>query len=202
MQNAMRPIGLAIGVLALALGVGAQAQAGLNLVLNPGFETDSFTDWSLSGNVSFASITTTAHSGSFAARFGAIGSPTDLSQTQTLPTVAGDQYTISFWLKNEGGSPNLFSAKFGNDTLVTLTNQSPFPYTEFTYSSTAASSSTPLEFQFQQNPSFWDFDDVSVTDLSAGPVPVPEPRTLFSAGIGGLLGLGLVWHRRRPKADA
>ena len=59
------------------LALGAGGNAGAVTLVNPGFETDNFTDWTLTGNSGFISIITNpVHSGNFAASFGAIGSLT------------------------------------------------------------------------------------------------------------------------------
>jgi hypothetical protein len=190
-------LGLAVAVLGLVAGAEGHAKADLNLVLDGGFDTGDFTDWTLTGNPGFISITSSSHSGSFAASFGAIGTPTFLTQSQNLTTIAGHQYSISFWLQNGGGPTNLFSASFGGDTLVSLSDQSPFSYTQFTFTDTATSSSTALQFAFQQNPSFWHFDDVSVTDITASiTAAAPEPSSFAYAATGILMFAGYAWRKR------
>src|SRR5947207_636214 len=78
-------------VAVLALGVGA-ARADF---VNPGFETGTFSGWTLTGNTGFSGITNdpaVVHSGNFAAVFGAVGSLTFLSQT--VSDTAGLTYTV------------------------------------------------------------------------------------------------------------
>jgi hypothetical protein len=132
-------------------------------VTNPGFETSDFTGWTLSGNVAppQAIITTASHSGSYAADFGSVG--TDGVLSQNLTTVAGQTYTFDFWLANLGGGPNDFTAKIGGVTEMHLVNQPVQGYMEYVFNFTATSSTTPIEFDFMQNPSEWHLDDVSVT---------------------------------------
>ncbi len=191
MQMITRRIRLAVAMLGLVAGISGQARAGVNLVLNGGFETGDFSDWTLGGNGGFISITQDAHTGNFAASFGAVGSPTLLSQSQDLATTAGRDYEISFWLKNQGGPTNAFTASFGGTSLISLVNQQASPYTEYRFIATATSNLTSLQFGFRQDPSFWHFDDVVVTEV------VPEPATVVSASIAGLIGLGYA-RRRRP----
>jgi PEP-CTERM motif len=42
--------------------------------------------------------------------------------------------------------------------------------------------------------------DVTYTFTPAGPVAVPEPSTLVSAAVAGVMGLGVAWRRRRRAA--
>jgi hypothetical protein len=190
-----------VSALALVLAGAGQARAD-NLIVNGGFETGDFTGWNLSGNSGFISITNNpsqVHGGQFAARFGAVGSPTTLSQSQNVTTVVGHTYTLDFWLQNEFGPVNLFDAKFGGATVVQLINADPFPYAEFTVTGlVATSTTTSISFDFQQNPSFWDFDDVSLVDTT---VVTPEPAslTMLAIGLVGTVGYTL---RRRKQAPA
>ena len=171
---------------ALVLASGA---ARADLVVNGGFETGDFTGWTLTGNSGFISITSDAHSGNSAASFGAVGSPTFLSQI--LPTTAGSNYSISFWLANLGGPANEFNVEWNGATLSLQTDLQPFPYTQGTFNVVGTGSDT-LTFSFQQNPSFFHFDDVSVNVAGA----VPEPASLTLLG-GALLGFGVLRRRRR-----
>jgi Carbohydrate binding domain/PEP-CTERM motif len=188
----------------LSLVLTAPASAGGNLVVNGDFETGDFTGWTLTGNLGdlyVGNSPNAPHSGSFAAELGEVGSPGFMAQD--LATTPGGTYTLSFWLIGtaSAGPPNLFSASFGGTTLLDLVNyQSPTTYTEFVYSGlVASSSSTTLQFGFQQNPSYAALDDVSV--VQTGTTAIPEPSSLGLAAIAVVSGIGY-WGRRRRLATA
>jgi len=174
-----------------AIGLSAPAQAA-ELVTNGGFETGNFAGWTQGGNLGFQSVTGgAAHSGSFGAHLGPVGSPGTLSQL--LNTVAGQTYTISFWLANEGNPPDSFTASFdGNPLLFSLSDSAPFGYQQFSFIATGTAP-TLLQFTFQQNPSFWDLDDISVQGPAGS---VPEPAT-WAMMLLGFAGIGAAMRRRR-----
>ncbi|HYW41912.1 MAG TPA: hypothetical protein VE959_03580 [Bryobacteraceae bacterium] len=164
------------------------------IITNGGFETGDFTGWTLSGNTSDTFVDgTLPHSGLNAANLGP--SPTDGMLAQLLPTIPGQIYTLSYWLQNEGGSPNDFSVSWDGGTLPgsVLTDSDPgFEYTLFTFQNLVATPGrTPLEFTFEQTPAFWHLDDVSVSVQSA-----PEPASLTICA-AMLAGLGLMKLLRR-----
>jgi hypothetical protein len=166
-----------------------------NIVTNPGFETGDFTGWTIGGDTGFTGVDGShPHSGTFAAFFGPTISNGTLSQT--LATTPGDMYSIDFWLQNEDSGSNFFSVSFDGNVLSSTTDASSFDYTEFNFSGLASTSSTVLEFTFFNPPSFWDFDDVSVTDISSA---VPEPLTIFVFG-SGLAGAVAMRRRRKSKS--
>ena len=173
--------------------------ASANLVVNPGFETGNFTGWTQSGNTSFTGVSaTSAHSGSFGAFFGPIGSNGFISQD--LVTVADATYDLTFWLTNSPPTLlNHFEASWNGSVISTSVpdNAAAFPYTQFLFTGLLATgSSTALEFGFQNDLGFWEFDDVSVT-LNTAPSGVPEAfSTLWLAlPLAGMLGFSLLRRR-------
>jgi hypothetical protein len=52
-------------------------------------------------------------------------------------------------------------------TLLNLENATASPYTLYTYTYTAVLSQTYITFQFRQDPSYYDLDDVSITPLGS-----------------------------------
>lgn len=132
-----------------------------NLVANPGFETGDLSSWTLGGYSSGQIYTVSAsHSGQFAAGMGSVGS--DGSISQNLTTVAGQNYTLDFWLANAGGPTNDFTAKIGGTSEMHLVNEQALGYEHYIFNFTATSTSTHLEFDARQDPSEWHLDDVSV----------------------------------------
>jgi hypothetical protein len=171
----------AIGAASLALTTPAVAD-----VTNGGFETGDFTGWTQAGNEGFTGVdSATPHSGTFGAFFGPIGSTGSI--TQTLATTAGQNYTISFWLANEGGvvetDQNSFQALFGGNILMTLTNAPASEYTLYTLAGTASGASTDLTFEFRNDLSFWDLDDVQAVE---GAVPEPSTWAMILLGFGAI----------------
>ncbi len=157
-----------------------------NLVNNPGFETGNFNGYSLndpSGQsvVDDGSIDYPPHTGTYSAALGTINGFGFLSQM--IPTVAGTKYSLSYFLQNDGGTPNEFITIVGNDTLFDQVSIPAQNYTPYNFTFTANSTSTQLQFQYRQDPLFFHLDDISVVPVSN----VPEPSGLLSTiafGVG------------------
>ena len=164
-----------------------------NLVTNCGFETGDFTGWTQGGNTGFTSVTSNPHyvfSGNFGAQLGPVGSDGTLTQNVGAPGVT--LYNASFWLLNDGGTPNDFTVFWnGVDVGPDLVDAGSFSYTLFSavLPGNAGVGSNTLEFVFRQDPAYWGLDDVVVTSA------IPEPGSLILMG-SGILGLAGVIRRK------
>ena len=168
-------------------------------ITNGGFEDGNFNGWTQFGDTTFDSVCQTStcpfnfapFAGTYAASFGAVGDTSGIFQD--VATVVGQQYTLTFFLANqEGGTPNLFGVQFGNAGFTLLDFPVAFGWTQFTLTNTATSTSTLLEFTFQNDPGYWFLDNVGV---STGGGTTPEPGTLVLFG-SGLLGIAGVVRRK------
>jgi len=156
-----------------------------NLVLNPGFETGDFTDWTIRGSGYFVGQGA-PHSGRYSAVLGGSG-----LLDQPITTVVGQSYQVSFWLSNFnpfGSMPNnFFTVSFAGVTILDLRNSPTFGYTHFSGAVTATSTSSDLSFAFYHVMHIgfphWNLDDVSVTAAPALQLySVFSPKTHGGAG--------------------
>jgi hypothetical protein len=173
----------------------AQGADGQNLVTNPGFESGNFTGWTQFDNTDFTGVADNLpHSGTFEAFFGPVGSTGGIFQT--LATTPGTTYTFSFWLENEDAAEagQFFDASWDGSSVFSLDPPAgSFDYTRESFSVLASGSSTDIRFTFENDPSFFNLDDVSVTAATAGVVPEPASMWLLATGLVGMAGL----RRRR-----
>src|SRR5262249_3212476 len=153
----------ALGGGGAALGYGATS----DLVTNGGFETGDTTGWTRAGDtradigITGTAGSATVHSGTHAYR---VGPDNLVFLTQNLATNPGVNYTLSFWLSNPiGGAGTEWLVRVGGNTLMDVQNAPSFMYTNFTFTFTATSRSTVLQFWVKHPPHWFYLDDVSVT---------------------------------------
>jgi hypothetical protein len=143
-----------------------------SLLVNGDFETANFTGWTQSGVLNFTSVNSNnTHGGSFSAELGPDTGEGFLAQTFT--TTPGNPYTLNYWLQHNGGTPSEFHAMIDGTDLPGSVLSDPVPafgYTQYTFTFTATNPSTELKFGFQEAPSYFHLDDVSV---DAGTYVVP-----------------------------
>jgi hypothetical protein len=155
------------------------------LIVNGGFETGNFNGWSTQTAPSgsdYGVFAGSGHTGTYAAEFGAIVEDSYDQIWQDLTTTPGATYTISFWLGNNLAGTSGFIVSWGGTTLLELEDPAPFAYTLYTYTMVATASTTRLEFEGYQVPSFYLLDDVSV---SRSPAPAPHGGRGGTGAFGG-----------------
>jgi len=175
------------------LAIGAQVGTASASLVNGGFETGDFTGWSVDSVNNWAMVINsgTQYAGNYEAQLGTYGTVGTLSH-DAFATVAGQQYTVSFWLKNEDVSANnvfqaLWNGQAQNLSPVLNANLAS-AYTLYQFTTTAAGTSSTIAFNFQNDPSVFGLDNVDVTE-AASPTPIPAAFWLLGSGLAGLAGI-------------
>jgi hypothetical protein len=176
----VRPLLLAVAVCACWLSATSRASA--SPIVNGGFETGSFSGWTVdpAATGSFVFVGGHGHSGGDAAWFGAIGGADD-TLTQSFATTPGESYTVSFWLAHGWtDSRNGFSAFWNTTPLLMLHNAPRFGQRQYTFLVTATGNTASIDFSGHALRDYFYLDDIAVT-----PIPTPEPST-FLLLLGGV----------------
>jgi len=179
--------------LAFVLGLASfEVSANSNLVVNGDFETGDSLGWTTSGsNLEWISspYQGTARQGNYAWQYDAYpNNPAFINQT--LNTIAGTKYTLSFDTMVYGGSPNNFSISVGGSLLYSFNNSPDYSWKTDVIYFTATSDVEVLSVGGASGPLWVEVDNVSVTVAA---VPEPSALSLLAVGLGGLA----VIRRRR-----
>jgi hypothetical protein len=176
-----------------------------NLVANCSFATGTFASWMLSGNDvpgeegNLYGVEGTDPLDGISPPTGSVNQAffADLDSnattiSQTLSTVAGHMYTVSFYLAQDttptAEYSNEFDATFGAETLEALSAVPVEGYTKYTVTGIATSSTTALSFTLGDGLGEFLLDDISV-------VASPEPSAWALMLVVGA-GCILAWKRR------
>ncbi|CEK18165.1 putative carbohydrate binding protein [Chthonomonas calidirosea] len=183
---------LRIGILCLTMGlVGLSGVRAQNYVQNGGFETGDFTDWTLSGDTTVATVSSAdPHTGNYSAALGTTYGTGYLSQT--LSVTPNQSYFLSFWVTTDGSLPNNLDVSFDGNSVASFQNLGP-GYQIYEYQVTPTAANPVLQFAFQDTSGYIYLDDVRLGTSSA----TPEVNSLV--GLGFLLALGGVWGVRRAR---
>jgi hypothetical protein len=180
-----------------------------NLILNCGFETNDFTDWTATDAATGSALDVTLNipnSGTHDARFGASGGENDLLD-QSFATISGDSYTVSFYVDSSAASATgQFIADWNGGNILTLTGATgsgtgpdTAGYEFYTFTESATSASTDLEFGGNTKAAYYHLDDVVVTQNAPSAVPEPSSISFAVAGLFGILLMGRRYMEKRAQ---
>ena len=182
-----------------AMGLSILASpAAAQVVANGGFETGDLSGWTTTGNDLLAAgsgfSAYGAHSGSY---FGALGDTTGTgSLSQALSTVAGQTYTLTYYLATHGDSDSSFSALWNGEALAgsELVNPNSNGVYDFYSFLVTGTGTDTLTFNETDVPSWMALDDIGLTPNEVGAVPEPATWAMMLLGFGAI---GAVMRRRR-----
>jgi hypothetical protein len=198
-----RNLCLSFFALALVAAACTATASASDLVVNGNFQTGDFTGWQHNTSGVTNNPWEIRENGSnYFASTGCVGveciegnATQEAWLSQVLTTVVGQTYTLTFDYSQiypddgSGGTPNELLVDFGSDQVADLVNLTNTNIITYSYSVTATTTATELQFLGRQDPSYDYLDNISVTTASTGVTPEPESLALFGTGIFALLGV-------------
>jgi len=156
-------------MLTVSVLIATSAASGANLINNGGFEKPLWVFQSGAGIVQAApgvpGCGNATHSGSYAAFVNSQGSnpPGYGSVSQTVPTVPGQRYQVTFWAAGNCVANGNLTASFAGTSIDLSKLGANTPYTKFTFTATATSSTSTFAFYntFVSSGTYF-LDDVSI----------------------------------------
>ena len=181
----------AIGV--FGMGTCSAASAG-ELVFNGGFETGDFSGWSVPPFISNQQIFgVNGNGGHTGTHYASLSSTEFRYISQILPTTAGEDYELSFWLRRPSNFPAAFLVRWEGQVIsYGYPGELPDSTHWFQFTVPRHSNITGSFLELGQNnfPAQFHLDDVSVR-------PVPAPG---AASVLAIAGMALASRRRRGAA--
>jgi hypothetical protein len=195
---------LCLGLVALC---GGRAQA--DLVVNGGFENQTPpgcqtlanpspcnvppAGWTITGN-GVSIDTAFPHTGTYDIAFATTSTDPNIGMlSQSIATTIGQNYTLTFFVVDEAGSPlNTFTVAYGGFTQTLSGDQAPFAYTKESFPVPGAGTAN-LVFTGINDIAAWNLDDVSLNAVIAA---VPEPAGAVLLWTALFAWLGLITCRR------
>ena len=190
---------------------------------NGDFETGDFSDWTLVGSSNIVTAANTItfnevvgvnsltdgsgtsfiHSGNYGAFLG----DTNLaSLSQTIPTVPGQSYLLSFWLVNpQNGSGQQLLVNWNTNSTTTnqiyfINNPGILAWNNHTFVVRATDTNATLQFRAENLPDGFGLDDVSVIAVYA-PAFAAQPPTNLAVLAGSNVALNAAASGTAPLVD-